>query len=208
MTQLKNSAAIQKTELNSAEIDEAETRWFATKHSGDNYYGRIYKGRTFEFLPKDPPRLTLKDGRAYVDEGPLEIYPGRILHDANSNAVLADEGKSVLKYTDHSGNLGGYSDTYYTATWGGMKASITTNPFETKIDIDSDLSGDPIDRTELRQFLSFIGSALAAASFAGLNLTRPEYKDYLQGDARVPIDKPVNLDILLGHLPFEKAAGL
>lgn len=185
-----------------------KTEWFVKMPDGDTYYGRIYNGKVYELVPAALPDITLEDGRAYVEEGPLAYYPGKILKDTDSKAVLADEGESVLKYTGVSDNLGGYVNTYYTATQDFMKASVTANPHEVIIDLDSVLGRDVIDRQALRRFLSFITTALISQSISSINLQNARYKDYVAGNAAIPVDKPVGINIKLGRLPAEKRAGL
>lgn len=185
-----------------------DTQWFVKKPDGDTYYGRIYNGKVYELVPAALPDLTLKDGRAYVDEGLLEIYPGKILYDSDSNAVLADEGESVLKYTGGSDNLGGYIERYYIATRGRMKAFVTEDDPSVTVDLESVLGDDIIDRDALRSFLSFIATALISNTISGINLRHPKYKDYANSDLPVPVDKPLGLNITLGRLPAEKRAGL
>jgi len=185
-----------------------DTKWFVKMPDGDTYDGRIYNGKVYELIPEALPNLTIEDGRAYIKEGLLEYYPGLILDDSDSNAVLADEGKSVLKYMGGSDNLGGYINTYYTATSGKMKASITKNPHEVIIDLDSILGDVVIDRQDLRSFFSFIATALISNSLASVNLQNAKYKDYIHGDKPVPVNKPMGLYLKLGRLPVEKQAGL
>jgi len=185
-----------------------EIKWFVKMPDGDTYYGRIYNGKVYELIPAALPDIKITDGRAYVEEGPLEFYPGIILYDSDSNAVLADEGKSVLKYSGGSDNLGGYVERYYTATQGRMKATVTADAPRVTVDLDSVLGDDVIDREALLNFLSFIATALISRSISGINLRHPDYQTYVDKKMPIPVDKPLGLNIKLGRLPAEKRAGL
>lgn len=184
-----------------------DTRWFVKMPDGDTYYGRIYHGKVYELIPAGLPEITIEDGRAYIKEGPLEYYPGIILDDCDANTVFADEGRTVLKDTGASGNLGGYIEYYYAATRERMEASITADGGHVIVNLDS-VSGDiVIDRTALRSLLSFIATAMIGKSIASVNLQNDKYKDYIHGDAPVPVNKPQSVRLHLGRLPIEKQVG-
>ncbi len=184
-----------------------DTRWFVKKPDGDTYYGRIYNGKVYELIPAGLPEITIEDGRAYVEEGPLEYYPGIILDDSDANTVFADEGRTVLKDTGASGNLGGYMEYYYTATRDRMEASITADGGRVTVNLDS-VSGDTvIDRTALRSLLSFIATAMIGKSITSVNVIHASYNEYTQNDLPVPVDKPFGVSVYLGRLPIEKQVG-
>lgn len=187
--------------------DKTETRWFVKKPDGDTYDGRMYHGRVYELIPAALPKLTLENGPACLGDGSLGFYPGSILLDSDANEVRADEGKSALKCIGMSGNLGGYAETYYTATQGQMKARVMDSPVATIIDLDCALGDGETDRKALWVFLSFIATALTAWSVGGLNLQNAKYRDYVDGDAPIPVPKPRGQSMELGQLNRPEVTG-
>lgn len=190
---------------------DGATRWFVRMPAGDTYYGRRYRGRTYEIVPETTPSLELAKGRGYVPEGALPTYPGRVMLDSDNHSVLADGGDTVLRYESSSGNKGGYVETYYTATRGPLKASVMRRPGEVAVDIDA-VIGQPgsagVDRAQLAGLLSFVATAEALTTLSQINdkLSGP---DGLPPDgAAIPTDRAVGVRVSLGRLPAEREAGL
>lgn len=83
-----------------------------------------------------------------------------------------------------------------------MKARVTIEMLMVSIDLDYALDDSEPGRKALRDFLSFVATALTCESIAGVNLQNSKYQDFIDGDAPVPVPKPHDLSLSLGRFPI------
>ena len=177
------------------------TRWFSKQREGDNYYGRIYNGRTYELIPVTPPKLNIKGAQPYFDDGLLPLYSGTFLSDSNTRTVVEGDGSNFVKFLGSSGeHRGDTFKSYYLAEMDGLSVELEVDGPSITIGLDATALERLPDSEAARNLIAFIATAQACESLSSINLQNEQYKDKIDGDEPIHAEQKVAVWITLGQV--------